>query len=93
MFNSTLTSIVEIKPLKTISLLKPILAIDNSLNNSLTTKDEQDSSYSLRNSLKNKPTLKDYFIKISYTNNTQPTLTQKNIDFLLSILFLKYIFK
>jgi hypothetical protein len=40
MFNSTLTSIIEIEPLKTISLLKPILIIDNSPNNNSTTKDE-----------------------------------------------------
>jgi hypothetical protein len=57
------------EPLKTISLLKPILAIDNSPNNSPTTKDGQDSGYSLRDFLKDKPTLEDYFTKISYTNN------------------------
>jgi hypothetical protein len=70
MFNSILTSIIEIEPLKIISLLKPILAINNSLNNSFITKEKQDSSYFLRDSLKNKPTLKDYFIEISYISNT-----------------------
>ena len=61
---------MEIKPLEIISLLKPILAINNSPNNSLIIKDGQDSSYFLRDSLKDKSTLEDYFIKISYTNNT-----------------------
>jgi hypothetical protein len=40
MSNSTLTFIIEIKPLKTISLLKPISTINNSLNNSPIIKDE-----------------------------------------------------
>jgi hypothetical protein len=70
MSNSILTFIIEIKPLKTISLSKPILTINNSLNNSPIIKDRQDFDYFLRDSLKNKPTLKDYFIKISYINNT-----------------------
>jgi hypothetical protein len=38
--SSILTSIIEIEPLKTTSLSKPILAINNSPNNSLITKDK-----------------------------------------------------
>jgi hypothetical protein len=88
--SSILTSVVEIEPLKTTSLPKPILAIDNS---PTTTKDEQDSGYSLRDSSKDKSTLKDHSTKTSYTNNTQPTLIKKDTDFLTGVLFLKRVLK
>jgi hypothetical protein len=57
MFN-ILTFIIEIESLKIISLLKPILTINNNLNNSPAIKGRQDSSYSLRYFSKNKSILK-----------------------------------
>jgi hypothetical protein len=65
--SSIFTFVVEIEPLETISLPKPILAIDNS---PTTAKDGQDSGYSLRDFLKNKSTLEDYSTETSYINNT-----------------------
>jgi hypothetical protein len=73
--SSILTSMVEIESLETISLSKPILAMDNNPNNSPIVKGRQDSSYSLRDSSKNKFTLEDYSTEISPTSNTRPTLT------------------
>jgi hypothetical protein len=54
--SSILTSMVEIESLKVISL-------DNPNNN-------PNSSYSIRDSLKNKSTLEGYSTKISLTSNT-----------------------
>jgi hypothetical protein len=70
MSSSTLTSVVEMEPLETTSLPKPISAIDDSPNDSPAAKDGQDSGYSLRGSLKDEPTLEDYFTEISYISNT-----------------------
>jgi hypothetical protein len=55
--SSILTFIIEMESLKIISLLKPILTINNNPNNSFAIKGRQDSSHSLRYSLKDKSIL------------------------------------
>jgi hypothetical protein len=91
MSNSTLTSVVEMEPLETTSLPKPISAMDDSPNDSPAAKDGQDSGHSLGDSSKDEPTPEDHFTEISHTSNTQPTLTQKDTDFLSGVLFLKHV--